>query len=106
MRIPVCNDDDDDDDIFVLFQKRLTDLNTLTHVEDKNTRKEKFLLKQECFESYILSRLLYNTLGMKFLSSFGGKTKSCFLGRREYLRSMVGGNRRRKDVKLVRSNSR
>src|SRR6218665_3670955 len=35
----------------------------------KKTRKEKLLLKQECSGSYLLSRLLYNTLGMKFLSS-------------------------------------
>ena len=55
--------------------ERLTDCNTLTCRRWKS--KKQLSPKQECSESYLLSRLpQYNTLGMKFLSSCGGKTKS------------------------------
>src|SRR6218665_2794269 len=63
-----------------LLLTRLTNCNTFT-CRRKNTSKVRII--QEHFGSYLLSIQLYNTLGMKFLSSFGGKTKSCFLGRRE-----------------------
>ena len=63
----------------------------------KIKKQENLYLKQERYGSYLLSRLLYNTLGMNVLVIFWGQDKVvCFQGRREYLCSMVGGNKRRK----------